>query len=106
VNTCKYKKKIVGAWDAKTAGGCQNNPGTYFNNPTYRIELKQEGKLIIDLKGPKDYQIGFDVTCSNANLNPAPSAVGAQTGGGGFFKKSTGPFRYMFETMFLELQVS
>jgi calpain-7 len=90
VNNCKYKERVVGKWDAKTAGGCGNYPETYMNNPTYRIELKQEAKLIIDLKGPKDYQIGFDVICSNANHNPAADNLQSD---GRFFKKSTGPYR-------------
>lgn len=83
VNNCKHRQKIVGEWKGITAGGCANH-STAINNPCFRCELKQEGKLIIDLKASKDYQIGFDVVCTNS------TAAGPST----FYKKSTGAYRY------------
>ena len=89
INACKYRKREVGEWKGITAGGCANHP-TSVNNPCYRCELKQEGKLIIDLKASKDFQIGFDVICTNTAAQVGPSS---SSGSAGFFKKSTGPFR-------------
>jgi len=91
-NSFKFKKKLTGEWRGVSAGGCANHPDTYVNNPCYRVELKQDGKLLIDLKGPKDYQVGFDIICANAGSRPnADNGAGAN--GGAFYKKSSGPYR-------------
>ena len=89
-NPCKYKKRLVGEWDKKTAGGCGNNPATYINNPTYKLEINSPAKtLIIDLKGPKQYQLGFDVICNNYQQDGGASGSSSQN----FYKKSSGPYR-------------
>lgn len=35
----RYQQEITGEWKGKSAGGCQNNPSTFKNNPLYRLEL-------------------------------------------------------------------
>jgi len=62
----KYVEKITnGQWTTETAGGCANNRATYSINPVYQLEVngprEQENMLLIDLKGPKEYSVGFDV---------------------------------------------
>ncbi|OXA52212.1 Calpain-7 [Folsomia candida] len=83
----KYQKQITGEWKGKSAGGCLNHPESYQNNPCYKIALKtssNENTLIIELKGPKDFHVGFDILCSNVTDPKAP----------GFFnKKSCGNYR-------------
>jgi len=76
----------VGEWNERNAGGCANYPMTTMNNPTYRLELKQDGKLVVDLKGPKEFNVGFDIICTNSSQQGS--------GTGGFYKKSTGAYRF------------
>ncbi|XP_033331848.2 calpain-7 [Megalopta genalis] len=91
----KYEKEITdGQWNSVTAGGCVNHP-TYQNNPRYQLLLESstnENYLLIILKGPKQYQIGFDVLSVVLNDPEAPGA---------FKMKDSGPFRSGF--IYLEL---
>jgi calpain-7 len=75
-----------GQWKGATAGGCANNPATYRNNPTYQISLDggPSNELLVELRGPKQYSVGFDVICVVANSKDAP---------GYFSKHSSGAFR-------------
>lgn len=61
---------MSGEWKGVTAGGCGNHPKTYRNNPRFAVTLEGSlanngNQVFIELKGPKDYQIGFDVTISS-----------------------------------------
>lgn len=76
---------MVGQWKGASAGGCGNHPATYPNNPCFQIKLESNhnnNTVLIDLKGPKQYQIGFDVQCVITNDT-----------GVNFEKKSSGPYR-------------
>ncbi|XP_076649374.1 calpain-7 isoform X2 [Halictus rubicundus] len=94
-NFYKYEKGITdGQWKDITAGGCTNHP-TYQNNPRYQLLLESssnENYLLIILKGPKQYQIGFDIVSVVLNDPDAPGA---------FKMKTSGPFRSGF--IYLEL---
>lgn len=94
-NYYKYEKELTGQWKDITAGGCSNHP-TYQNNPRYQLVLESSmnnNYLLIILKGPKQYQIGFDVISVVLNDPDAPNA---------FKAKSSGPFRSGF--VYLELE--
>lgn len=83
----KFAKKVTGEWKGKSAGGCLNHPESYQNNPCYKISLKtnsNNNSLIVELKGPKDFHVGFDILCSN---------VSDQKATGFFNKKSSGNYR-------------
>lgn len=58
-NPYKFKKEFVGEWSVKnlTAGGCANNRETYANNPRFQIEVDKDCQILIELKGPKQYQV-------------------------------------------------
>ena len=76
-----------GKWKGVTAGGCGNHPATYSNNPRYQLILDSSHNnncLLIILKGPKQYQIGFELISVVLNDPDSPSA---------FKSKSSGPFR-------------
>ncbi|XP_034951724.1 calpain-7-like [Chelonus insularis] len=92
-----HKKEITnGQWKDESAGGCSNHPATYQNNPHYLLELKSTNDsncLLIILKGPKQYQIGFELVTIELNNPEAPSA---------FVAKNSGPFRSGFVYMELE----
>ena len=77
--------QVSGKWEGPTAGGCVNYPETYPKNPRYQIVIESsnnENKLLIDLKGPKEYQVGFDLRPVILNDSSARME-----------KKSSGPFR-------------
>lgn len=60
-----FSQVTDGQWKGVTAGGCRNHPTTYPFNPRYRIMLDstdQSNELALDLKGPKQYQMGIEVT--------------------------------------------
>jgi len=84
---CKFTKQITGEWKGLTAGGCLNHPESYKHNPCYQIALKSNSNnnsLVVELKGPKVFPVGFDILCSNVSDPKAP----------GFFnKKSSEPYR-------------
>ncbi|KAK0174924.1 hypothetical protein PV327_010631 [Microctonus hyperodae] len=92
----KFEKEITdGQWKNETAGGCSNHPMTYPNNPRYQLILESDNNnncLLIILKGPKQYQIGFELI--PVTLNNLESSSAFQT-------KSSGPFRSGF--VYLEL---
>ncbi|CAL7935433.1 unnamed protein product [Xylocopa violacea] len=94
-NFYKHEKELTGQWKDITAGGCINHP-TYQNNPRYQLILESSSNdnyLLIILKGPKQYQIGFDILSVVLNDPNAPNA---------FKMKSSGPFRSGF--VYLEIE--
>ncbi|XP_011297210.1 calpain-7 [Fopius arisanus] len=92
----KFEKTINDdEWKGRTAGGCANHPATYSNNPRYQLVLESgnnNNHLLVILKGPKQYQIGFEITAVDLGDPQAPTA---------FQSKSSGPFRSGF--VYLEL---
>ncbi|XP_014469420.1 PREDICTED: calpain-7-like [Dinoponera quadriceps] len=91
----KYEEEVTGQWKGATAGGCGNHP-TYMGNPRYQLVLESahnNNYVLIILKGPKQYQIGFDI--NTVVLNDTNAATAFKT-------KSSGPFRSGF--VYLELE--
>lgn len=90
-NVYKHKHEIKnGEWTSATAGGCSNHPQTYHLNPVYQVTLQSptdNNHLLVDLKGPKQYHVGFDVVTVTVNNPDAP---------GHFTHKSSGAFRSGF----------
>jgi calpain-7 len=64
-NEYTFKEKVTGEWNDETAGGCGNNRDTYANNPRYALTVEglnaEQNKVLIDLRGPRQYSVGFDV---------------------------------------------
>jgi calpain-7 len=58
--------QVNGDWNASnlTAGGCQNHK-TFKNNPLYKVTLASDGNLVVELRGPKVYQVGLELTISS-----------------------------------------
>ncbi|XP_041478876.1 calpain-7-like isoform X2 [Lytechinus variegatus] len=95
VDPYKYTKNITGEWKGKTAGGCANNRETYVNNPIYQVCLQDHTRgnsLLIDLKGPKNYHVGFEVICVSSEGK----------GSTRFEKKMSGDYRNGFTILELE----
>lgn len=80
------RKTINGEWKGPRAGGCQNHPQTYRNNPKYSLKLgpKNLSNLIIELRGPKAYQVGFEIVIVSLD-DPTVTAS--------FKSKTTGSYR-------------
>ncbi|KAJ1352108.1 hypothetical protein KIN20_008301 [Parelaphostrongylus tenuis] len=60
------KKTVTGEWKGRTAGGCGSGLSgeSWKNNPLYQISLAEssdQNLVLIDLKGPKEYSVGFEV---------------------------------------------
>ncbi|PAA76568.1 hypothetical protein BOX15_Mlig016351g2 [Macrostomum lignano] len=59
------EKSVSGEWKGASAGGCANHPDSYSRNPCYQVRLDngyQDNQLLIELRGPRDYFTGFDLT--------------------------------------------
>ncbi|KAK4293591.1 hypothetical protein Pmani_033716 [Petrolisthes manimaculis] len=90
-NYCKHKNEITGKWSGETAGGCPNHPATYKNNPIYQIRLDADLHCLrLEVKAPKDVQIGCEVVCVDAKNTEA---------NGYFSKKQSGAYRSGFVVM-------
>ncbi|ETN61704.1 calpain [Anopheles darlingi] len=88
-------ENLNGEWKGKTAGGCLNHPLTYRNNPVYRLHVgpAATSNLVIELRGPKDYQVGLELTV----VSLEDSTVTAP-----FVSQKTGVYRSGFCVLDLE----
>lgn len=88
-NHFPYKKELTGEWKGKTAGGCQNNLVSYRNNPLYKVTInaRDAANFIIELRGPKVYQVGLEVTVHSLENSEITAP---------FRSKSTGNYRSGF----------
>ncbi|XP_053680934.1 calpain-7-like [Anopheles nili] len=88
-------ENLNGEWSSKTAGGCMNHPATYKNNPLYRLHIgpADTSDLVIELRGPKVYQVGLDLTV----VSLADATVTAP-----FVSQKTGVYRSGFCVLDLE----
>ncbi|EFA09011.1 calpain-7 [Tribolium castaneum] len=90
----KYEQEITGEWRGLTAGGCPNHPLTFKNNPKFRLEIEgSSNRVFIELKGPKQYQIGIEVVI----LKVSDDSVTAP-----FRSKSSGAYRSGYVILELE----
>ncbi|XP_035307190.1 calpain-7 isoform X2 [Cricetulus griseus] len=86
-------KRINGKWSGQSAGGCGNFQETHKNNPIYQFHVDKTGPLLIELRGPRQYSVGFEVV--------AVSIIG-DSGPHCFQRKSSGDYRCGF--CYLELE--
>lgn len=86
--------QVNGEWSSinSTAGGCQNHK-TYKSNPLYKVTLPNDGNLVIELRGPKVYQVGLELAISSLE-DPNITAP--------FISKTTDSFRSGFCVLDLE----
>ncbi|OCT75926.1 hypothetical protein XELAEV_18031112mg [Xenopus laevis] len=86
-------KRINGQWKGQSAGLCGNFRDTHKNNPMYQFQIEKSGPLLIELRGPRQYSVGFEVFTVSTTGDPGSS---------GFQKKSSGDYRCGFCYMELE----
>ncbi|XP_039593575.1 calpain-7 [Polypterus senegalus] len=86
-------KRINGQWKGQSAGGCGNYRETHKNNPIYQMQIEKSGPLLIELRGCRQYSVGFELLTVSMVTDPGPS---------GFQKKNSGDYRCGF--CYLELE--
>ncbi|XP_039378658.1 calpain-7 isoform X4 [Mauremys reevesii] len=86
-------KRVNGQWKGHSAGGCGNFRDSYKNNPIYQFQLEKTGPLLIELRGPRQYSVGFELVTVSTVGDPGSS---------GFQKKSSGDYRCGFCYMEVE----
>ncbi|XP_053351073.1 calpain-7 [Clarias gariepinus] len=86
-------KRINGQWKGITAGGCGNYKDTYKHNPIYQFNMDKSGPLLIELRGSRQYSVGFEVLTVSA---------GGDAGTSGAQKKGSGDYRCGFCYMELD----
>ncbi|XP_076439397.1 calpain-7-like [Babylonia areolata] len=80
----QYEKKVNGEWKGASAGGCANNRETYSKNPLYQVKIDNtsaDNHLMVELRGPKQYSVGFEVITVSENVPNAPGAFKRITSG-------------------------
>jgi len=61
-NPYKLTKTITSQWSKETAGGCANYKETHAKNPKFQFTTDTPNQLLIELKAPKEFQVGFDLS--------------------------------------------
>lgn len=88
-----HTKRINGQWKGASAGGCGNYRDTFKNNPIYQFNMEKAGPLLIELRGSRQYSVGFEVvTVSTAG----------DSGSSGSQKRGSGDYRCGFCYMEVE----
>ncbi|CAC5410761.1 CAPN7 [Mytilus coruscus] len=83
----EHEKRVSGNWSGPSAGGCGNYRESHSKNPIYQLRVDGNGTdnfVLIELLGPKQYSVGFEITTVNETNPGAPGA---------FKKTSSGDYR-------------
>ncbi|XP_062278535.1 calpain-7 [Scomber scombrus] len=89
-NPFTHTKRINGQWKGISAGGCGNYKDSFKHNPIYQLNLERSGPLLIELRGSRQYSVGFEMVTVSHVGDPGPAA---------FTKKSSGDYRCGFSYM-------
>ena len=90
----KHKQEAKGEWKGKSAGGCANYRDTFPNNPRFQFKIEVDSHVLVEVKAPKQFQIGFDLICVVAGNKDSPVY---------FSRKNSGPYRSGFVILALEM---
>uniref|UniRef100_S4RWU0 Calpain 7 n=1 Tax=Petromyzon marinus TaxID=7757 RepID=S4RWU0_PETMA len=85
-------QRITGKWEGSSAGGCSNYRDTYKNNPMYQLRVDKKGPLLVEIRGPKQYSVGFELVVVSTEGDS----------GAAFSRKGSGDYRSGF--CYLELE--
>uniref|UniRef100_A0A8C7ILV2 Calpain 7 n=1 Tax=Oncorhynchus kisutch TaxID=8019 RepID=A0A8C7ILV2_ONCKI len=78
---------INGQWKGPSAGGCGNYKDSYKHNPIYQFNLERPGPMFIELRGSRQYSVGFEMVTVSTVVEPGPA---------GHPKKNSGDYRCGF----------
>lgn len=84
---------LKGEWSGRNAGGSENHPQTYPHNPKFVLTIPDSvtpSGMVVELRGPKQYNIGIDVTVESLT-DPTVTAP--------FRKESSGAYRSGFAVL-------
>ncbi|XP_006635595.1 calpain-7 [Lepisosteus oculatus] len=76
-----HSKRVNGQWKGQSAGGCGNYKETHKYNPIYQFQLEKAGPLLIELRGSRQYSVGFEVIAVSSVGDPGPSAAQKRSSG-------------------------
>uniref|UniRef100_A0A8C7P9E1 Calpain 7 n=1 Tax=Oncorhynchus mykiss TaxID=8022 RepID=A0A8C7P9E1_ONCMY len=82
-----HTKRINGHWKGPSAGGCGNYKDSYKHNPIYQFNLERPGPMLIELRGSRQYSVGFEMVTVSTVVEPGPA---------GHPKKNSGDYRCGF----------
>ncbi|XP_024241534.2 calpain-7 [Oncorhynchus tshawytscha] len=82
-----HTKRINGQWKGPSAGGCGNYKDSYKHNPIYQFNLERPGPMLIELRGSRQYSVGFEMVTVSTVVEPGPA---------GHPKKNSGDYRCGF----------
>ncbi|CDQ78819.1 unnamed protein product [Oncorhynchus mykiss] len=82
-----HTKRINGQWKGPSAGGCGNYKDSYKHNPIYQFNLERPGPVLIELRGSRQYSVGFEMVTVSTVVEPGPA---------GHPKKNSGDYRCGF----------
>lgn len=85
-------QRITGKWEGSSAGGCSNYRDTYKSNPMYQLRVDKKGPLLVEIRGPKQYSVGFELVVVSTEGDA----------GAAFSRKGSGDYRSGF--CYLELE--
>ncbi|XP_050932067.1 calpain-7 isoform X2 [Lates calcarifer] len=80
-NPFTHTKRINGQWKGLSAGGCGNYKDSYKHNPIYQINLERSGPLLIELRGSRQYSVGFEMVTVSTVGDPSPAASPKRSSG-------------------------
>ncbi|XP_043117711.1 calpain-7 [Puntigrus tetrazona] len=69
-----HTKRVNGQWKGASAGGCGNYKDTFKNNPIYQFNMEKAGPLLIELRGSRQYSVGFEVVTVSTAGDPGSSS--------------------------------
>uniref|UniRef100_A0A3B5Q785 Calpain 7 n=1 Tax=Xiphophorus maculatus TaxID=8083 RepID=A0A3B5Q785_XIPMA len=92
-NPFTHTKRINGQWKGVSAGGCGNYKDSYKNNPIYQINLERPAPLLVELRGSRQYSVGFEMVTVSTVGDPGTAS---------FQKKNSGDYRCGFCYMELD----
>lgn len=92
-NPFSHTKRVNGQWKGLSAGGCGNYKDSYKHNPIYQLNLERPGPLLIQLRGSRQYSVGFEMVTVSTVGDPGSST---------FQKKNSGDYRCGFCYMEVE----
>lgn len=64
-----HRWRVTASWKGRTAGGCPNFPETYWNNPQFKLTVKQSTPAVIymqqfdkrGLENRETFAVGFGI---------------------------------------------
>ncbi|XP_061145473.1 calpain-7 isoform X1 [Syngnathus typhle] len=80
-NPFTHTKRLNGQWKGASAGGCGNYKDSYKNNPVYQLQLDRAGPLLIELRGSRQYSVGFEMVTVSTTSDASSTSTNKRSSG-------------------------